>query len=63
MPTPPRSLVEKAFTVVRWSEPRTGGHFAPLAAPDAWTADVVAFTDELKAGRYEQAGSSAVSGG
>lgn len=51
-PTPPRSLVEKAFHVVRWSAPRVGGHFTPFAAPDAWTADVVAFTDDLKAGRY-----------
>lgn len=33
VPTPPRSLVEKAMRVVRWTAPRTGGHFAPLAAP------------------------------
>ena len=51
VPTPPRSLVEKAFDVVRWSAPRTGGHFAPFADPHAWTADVVAFTDTLRAGR------------
>ncbi len=52
VPTPPRSLVEKAFRVVRWSAPGTGGHFAPFATPEAWTADVVAFTDDLKAGKY-----------
>jgi hypothetical protein len=51
VPTPPRSLVEKAFRVVRWSTPG-GGHFAPFASPAAWTADVVAFTDDLKTGRY-----------
>jgi hypothetical protein len=33
IPTPPRSLVEKAMRVVRWTAPRTGGHFAPVAAP------------------------------
>ncbi len=51
VPTPPRSLVERVFRVVRWSAPG-GGHFAPFASPAAWTADVVAFTDDLKAGRY-----------
>ena len=52
VPTPPRSLVERAFRVVRWSTPGTGGHFAPFASPEAWTADVVAFTDGLKTGTY-----------
>lgn len=52
VPTPPRSLVERVFRVVRWSAPRTGGHFAPLAAPAAYAADLVAFTDELRAGAY-----------
>ena len=53
VPTPPRSLVEKAFRIVRWTAPRAGGHFAPFADPQAWTGDVVAFTDELKAGGYQ----------
>lgn len=52
VPTPPRSLVEKAFRVVRWTEPRTGGHFAPLATPEAYTADLVGFTDGIRAGAH-----------
>ena len=51
VPTPPRSLVEKAFDVVRWSAPRSGGHFAPFADPHAWASDVIAFTEDLRAGR------------
>ena len=53
VPTPPRSLVEKAMRVVRWTAPRTGGHFAPFAAPAVYTADLVGFTDALRAGTYD----------
>ncbi|WP_141005678.1 alpha/beta fold hydrolase [Nocardioides humi] len=31
---PPRSLVERSFAVVQWDEPRRGGHFPALEAPD-----------------------------
>lgn len=50
VPPPPRSLVDRAFTVIRWSAPRAGGHFAPFADPHAWLSDVVAFTDGLRTG-------------
>jgi hypothetical protein len=55
VPTPPRSLLDKAFHVVRHSALGHGGHFAPFADPHAWLADVVAFTDDLKAGRFTTA--------
>ncbi len=48
VPTPPRSLVEKAFNVVAWTTPRTGGRLAPFAAPDVWTADLVSFAERLR---------------
>ncbi len=55
VPTPPRSLLDKAFHVVRHSTLGRGGHFAPFADPHAWLSDVVAFTDDLKAGRFTAA--------
>ena len=37
---PPRSLVEKAYNVTRWTPFERGGHFAALEAPDRFVEDV-----------------------
>jgi microsomal epoxide hydrolase len=42
LPTP-RSLVEKTFNVVHWSEMPSGGHFAALEQPELMLADLRAF--------------------
>ena len=46
---PPRSWVEAAYDVVRWSEPALGGHFAAMEAPNDFAADVRAFFNDLSA--------------
>ena len=33
-PRLPRELAERYFTVTRWDEPETGGHFPAAAAPE-----------------------------
>ncbi len=40
---PPRSYVERAYNVQRWTEMAAGGHFAALEAPGALAADIAAF--------------------
>jgi pimeloyl-ACP methyl ester carboxylesterase len=42
-PFPPRSWVERAYNVVRWTDMKAGGHFAALEQPAALAADVRAF--------------------
>lgn len=37
---PPRSWVERAYNVVRWSKMPRGGHFAALEAPELLVADL-----------------------
>lgn len=44
---PPRSYVEAAFNVVRWSRPARGGHFAAMEAPAEYVADVRSFFTSL----------------
>ncbi len=44
---PPRSYVEAAFNVVRWSTPARGGHFAAMEAPEEYVADVREFFGSL----------------
>lgn len=44
---PPRSLVEKAYRVVRWTEYVRGGHFPALDAPDELCADLGEFVAGL----------------
>ena len=46
----PRSSAERWFRVVRFTEFARGGHFGPWEAPDLWSADVVAFFDQLEGG-------------
>jgi pimeloyl-ACP methyl ester carboxylesterase len=42
-PFPPRSWVERGFTVARWTEVPRGGHFAAMEVPDVLAADVTSF--------------------
>jgi microsomal epoxide hydrolase len=43
---PPRSWVERAYNVVRWTEHPQGGHFAAWEEPDVFATDVRAFVRE-----------------
>ena len=40
---PPRSFAERAYNIVRWSEPPSGGHFAAMEAPDVFVEDLRAW--------------------
>jgi microsomal epoxide hydrolase len=40
---PPRSLVERGYNVVHWTDMPGGGHFAAMEAPDLFVADVQKF--------------------
>ncbi|WP_181936542.1 epoxide hydrolase [Hydrogenophaga sp. SNF1] len=44
---PPRSLVEKAYRVTRWTELAGGGHFPGYEVPDALGEDIRAFAAGL----------------
>ena len=48
MPWPPRSYVEKAFNVTRWTTMPRGGHFAALEEPDLLVEDIQAFARSLR---------------
>ena len=50
LPTP-RSLVEKTYHVVHWSEMASGGHFAALEQPELMLADLRAFIATVLAAR------------
>jgi epoxide hydrolase len=43
-----RPLVERQFTVARWTEFDRGGHFAATEVPDLLAADVTAFFESLR---------------
>jgi pimeloyl-ACP methyl ester carboxylesterase len=43
-----RPLVERQFTVARWTEFDRGGHFAATEVPDLLAADVIAFFESLR---------------
>jgi pimeloyl-ACP methyl ester carboxylesterase len=40
---PPRSLVERAYAVRRWTDQPRGGHFAAMEEPDLFAEDLQAF--------------------
>ena len=40
---PPRSWVERAYNVARWTEHPKGGHFAAWEEPEVFAADVREF--------------------
>jgi pimeloyl-ACP methyl ester carboxylesterase len=50
LPTP-RSLVEKTYNVVHWSDMAKGGHFAALEQPELMLADLRAFVATVSRGR------------
>jgi microsomal epoxide hydrolase len=45
--TPPRSWVERAYNVTRWSDMDSGGHFAAMEEPDLFVRDVRAWAKEV----------------
>jgi pimeloyl-ACP methyl ester carboxylesterase len=49
LPTPPRSWVERAFDVRRWTLMPRGGHFAALEQPELLAEDIRAFFRPLRA--------------
>ncbi|WP_448585986.1 epoxide hydrolase family protein [Thermaurantiacus sp.] len=44
---PPRTMVERGYNVVRWTDMPRGGHFAALEAPEQLLADLRAFAAGL----------------
>jgi pimeloyl-ACP methyl ester carboxylesterase len=44
---PPRSLVEKAYRVTRWTDLPRGGHFPGYEVPELLSEDIRAFADSL----------------
>lgn len=47
LPPPPRSAVERAFNVKRWTRMKAGGHFAALEEPEAFAEEIRAFFCEF----------------
>jgi len=47
-PRPPRSLLERTYNLVHFTEFESGGHFAALEQPDAFAADVGAFVRQIR---------------
>jgi pimeloyl-ACP methyl ester carboxylesterase len=47
IPYPNRRDAARVFDIRRWTEMQAGGHFAALEEPEAFSADVIAFFDEL----------------
>ncbi|MBL4675421.1 MAG: epoxide hydrolase [Mucilaginibacter sp.] len=47
LPTPPRSYVERAFKIVRWTEVARGGHFAAMEQPKLLAEDIRVFFEEI----------------
>lgn len=48
---PPRSLVEKSYDIVQWSDMPAGGHFAALEQPMLLLADLRRFFDSVEHGK------------
>ncbi len=48
-PRPPRSVLEKTYNLVHFSEFERGGHFAALEQQDAFVTDVSAFVRHVRA--------------
>ena len=51
LPTPPRSFVERVFTIQRWTKMPAGGHFAALEQPADLVDEIRAFFRPLRAGQ------------
>jgi len=50
-PRPPRSLLERTYNLVHFTEFDRGGHFAALEKPDEFAGDVSAFVRQVRKGR------------
>ena len=44
---PPRSLFERSYNLVRWTDMPAGGHFACMEEPDLFVAEVRAFAHQV----------------
>lgn len=44
---PPRSWVERAYNITRWTDMPKGGHFAAMEQPDLFVADMQAWARDL----------------
>lgn len=47
IPYPPRQVAERAYAVARWTQMDSGGHFAALEEPVAFSDEVRAFFDQI----------------
>ena len=47
IPAPPRSMVERAYKITRWTDMPRGGHFAAMEQPDLFVEDVRAWAREV----------------
>lgn len=45
---PPRSMVEKGYNIVRWTDFEHGGHFAALETGEVFADDVLAFVNQIR---------------
>jgi pimeloyl-ACP methyl ester carboxylesterase len=43
----PRESAERWFRIERWTEMPRGGHFGPWEEPELWSAEVIAFADQI----------------
>lgn len=43
----PRESAERFYRIERWTRMSRGGHFGPWEQPDAWSAEITAFFDQL----------------
>lgn len=59
---PPRRWAKRHYNVVRWTEFPSGGHFAALEEPERLVEDVRGFFGDVRAGRFETAGSKGGNG-
>jgi pimeloyl-ACP methyl ester carboxylesterase len=48
IPMPPRSLAERDYNIVRWTEMPKGGHFAAMEQPELLAADIREFFRPLR---------------
>ena len=60
-PRPPRSIIEKTYRLVHFSEFDRGGHFAALEQPDLFAADVSTFVRQIRGMRYQHPTPSSLS--
>ena len=47
IPAPPRTWVERAYNITRWTDMPRGGHFAAMEQPDLFVDDVRAWAREV----------------